>query len=340
VNKLFTTRITELYGVRLPVVASGLMWLSNADYVGAAARAGIMGFMTAASFPGADALRAEIRRCRALAGGYPFGVNIGIGHGEKDRQRIERDVGILGEEGVRFIETYGQNPEPYLPRMRDAGLIVTHKVPAVRFARKAQAVGVDAIIVVGGESGGHPGMDLVGSMVQAAVAARDISLPLVVSGGMGVGAHLVAALALGADGIGVGTRFLVAEEIWAHRSYKERLVQTDETQTMLILQSLKKTRRALANDKARLVRGLEREHGPDIDVLFPHISGKVGRAAYQSGDADSAVLSCGQAVTFADRIEPLAAIVARLEAEARAALGRLDHLRGGVARPSAEGVSA
>lgn len=340
VAPLFATRITELYGIRLPVVASGLMWLSNADYVGAAANAGIMGFITAASFPAADDLRAEIRRCRALAGSHPFGVNIGIGHGEKDRKRIERDIGILGEEGVRFVETFGQNPEPYLKRMRDAGLIVTHKVPAVRFARKAQAVGVDAVIVVGGESGGHPGMDIVGTMVQAAVAARDLRLPLVVSGGMGVGAHIVAALALGADGIGIGTRFLVAEEIWAHRNYKERLLQTDETQTLLILQSLKKTRRALSNEKAHLVRRLEREHGPDIDVLFPHIAGKVGRAAYESGDFESAVLSCGQAVAFADRIEPLAAIVARLEAEARLALGRLDRLRRGTAAMIPEGVTA
>jgi nitronate monooxygenase len=157
---------------------------------------------------------------------------------------------------------------------------------------------------------------------------------------MGVGAHIVAALALGADGIGIGTRFLVAEEIWAHRSYKERLVATDETQTMLILQSLKKTRRALANEKARVVRALEREHGPNIDILFPHIAGKVGRAAYQSGDAESAVLSCGQAVAFADRIEPLAAIVARLEAEARDALARLEHLRAGAQPPAPQRKSA
>jgi NAD(P)H-dependent flavin oxidoreductase YrpB (nitropropane dioxygenase family) len=339
-EKLFTTRITELFGIRLPVVASGLMWLSNADYVAAAANAGIMGFITAASFPAGDDLRAEIRRCRALAGANPFGVNVAIGHGDKDRQRIERVIGMLGEEGVRFVETFGQNPEPYLKQLHAAGLIVMHKVPAVRFARKAESVGVDAVIVVGGESGGHPGQDIVGSMVQAAVAARDIRLPLVVSGGMGVGAHIVAALALGADGIGIGTRFLVAEEIWAHRSYKERLVQTDETQTMLILQSLKKTRRALANEKARVVRALEREHGPDIDILFPHISGKVGRAAYRSGDTDSAVLSCGQAVAFADRIEPLAAIVARLEVEARSAFERLETLRGGAHSPALQGAHA
>ena len=121
VEKFFTTRITELYGIRLPIVASGLMWLSNADYVAAAANAGIMGFITAASFPESDALRVEIRRCRELAGNNPFGVNIAIAHGDKERARIERVVGMLGEEGIRFVETFGQNPEPYLKQMREIG---------------------------------------------------------------------------------------------------------------------------------------------------------------------------------------------------------------------------
>jgi nitronate monooxygenase len=164
-------------------------------------------------------------------------------------------------------------------------------------------------------------------MVQAGVAARDITIPLVVAGGIGTGAHLVAALALGADGVAIGTRFLVAEEIWAHRSYKERLVASDETQTALILSSLRKTQRAFANEQARLVKQLEREHGGDIDILLPHVTGKLARKAYETGSYEQAVLSLGQAVAFADRIEPLAAIVARLEQEARAALERLDRLQ-------------
>jgi nitronate monooxygenase len=180
--------------------------------------------------------------------------------------------------------------------------------------------------VIGAEAGGHPGMDLVGTMVQAAVAARDIRIPLIVAGGIGTGAHLVAALALGADGVAIGTRFLVAEEIWAHRRYKEHLVEADETQTSLILRSLRKTQRTLANEKAKLVEQLEREHGGDIDVLFPHITSKHARKAYETGDYEQAVLSLGQSVAFADRIEPLGAIVARLEDEARAALERLDRL--------------
>ncbi len=324
---LFKTRITELYGIRLPVIASGLMWLANADYVGAAVNAGLMGFMTAASFPDPDALRKEIRRCREITQGKPFGLNIGIRRSEKEHAQISRVVGIAIEEGVRFVETYGHNPEAHLPQLHGAGIKVLHKVPAVRYARKAQAVGVDAVTVVGAEAGGHPGVDLVGTMVQAAVAARDIRIPLVVAGGIGTGAQLVAALALGADGVAIGTRFLVADEIWAHRNYKERLLAADETHSALVLQSLRKTNRVLANAQAKLVRELEGAHGGNIDVLFPQIAGKRARAAYESGDFEQAILSCGQSVAFADKIEPFAAIVDRVEAEARSALARLDRLQ-------------
>ncbi len=326
-ESLFRTRITELFGIRLPVVASGLMWLANADYVGAAVNAGLMGFMTAASLPDPEALRAEIRRCREITQGRPFGVNVGVRAGEKDEERVRRVLDVVIGEGVRFVETYGHNPEAHIPRLHDAGIKVLHKVPSVRFARKAQSVGVDAVTVIGAEAGGHPGTDPIGTMMQAALAARDIGIPLLIAGGIGTGAQLVAALAMGADGVAIGTRFLVAEEIWAHRAYKERLVAADETHTALILQSLKKTQRALANEKAKIVKQLEREHGGDIDVLMPHITGKLGRKAYETGEFEGAVLSLGQSVAFADRVEPLAVIVARLEDEARSALKRLDSLK-------------
>jgi nitronate monooxygenase len=326
-ESLFRTRITELFGIRVPVVASGLMWLANADYVGAAVNAGLMGFMTAASLPDPEALRTEIRRCREITQGKPFGVNVGVRQGEKEHDRITRVLDVVIEEKVRFVETYGHNPEAYIPRLHGAGIKVLHKVPSVRFARKAQSVGVDAVTVIGAEAGGHPGTDPVGTMMQAALAARDIRIPLLVAGGIGTGAQLVAALAMGADGVAIGTRFLVAEEIWAHRAYKERLVAADETHTALILQSLKKTQRALANEKAKIVKQLEREHGGNIDVLMPHITGKLGRKAYETGEFEGAVLSLGQSVAFADRIEPLAAIVARLEEEALAALQRLERLQ-------------
>lgn len=322
----FATRITELFGTRLPIVASGLQWLSTADYVAAAARAGIIGFITAASFAELDDLRAEIRRCRALADGKPFGVNISMLPKLAQGDRVDAVVDLVCEEGVRFVETAGRNPEPYLARLHAAGIKVLHKVPTVRHARSAQAAGVDAITVVGAECGGHPGTELVGTMVQAALAARDLTVPLIAAGGIATGAQLVAALALGADGVAIGTRFLVAEEIRAHPDYKARLVAARETDTTLVMQSLRNTVRALRNETTDTVQQLERAAGGDLAALMPHIAGRIGRLAYESGNTRHGVLSLGQSVAFADRIEPLRDIVGRLEAEAGEALQRLYRL--------------
>ncbi|WP_096704375.1 nitronate monooxygenase [Magnetospirillum sp. 15-1] len=322
---LFSTRITELFGIRLPVLAGGLQWLATPDYVAAAARAGICGFITAASYEELADLRAAIRRCRELAEGKPFGVNVSMLPKLVQGERTQAVFDLIVEEDVRFVETSGRNPAPYLPALEAAGIKVMHKVPAVKYAQKAQAEGVDAVAVVGAECGGHPGMDMVGTMVQANVAAAKLSIPLLVGGGIGTGAHLVAALALGADGVVVGTRFLVADEIWAHADYKRRLIEADETETTLILSSLRNTARVLRNEATATVQALE-SGGAGIEALMPHISGKVGREAYRTGDWTKAALSVGQSVAFADRIEPLAAIVTRFEDEARAALARLKGL--------------
>ncbi|MGA0023443.1 MAG: NAD(P)H-dependent flavin oxidoreductase [Burkholderiales bacterium] len=321
----FKTRITDLYGIRLPVIASGLMWLAEPVYVAAVARAGLIGFMTSASFPDTDALRAGIRRCRELAAGKPFGVNIMIRVSRDGTDRVTPLIDAVIDEGVKYVETAGNNPEHYLKRLKDAGIIVLHKVPGVRYAKKAESLGVDAVTVVGAEAGGHPGIEPVGSMVAAAAAARAIKIPLIVAGGIGTGEQLGAALAMGADGVAMGTRFLVSEEIWAHRLYKERLVKAGETDTTLLLQSMRNTQRALKTGHVAMIQQLEHEHA-DTQALLPHIMGTIGRKAYETGDYEKAMLSCGQGVVFADRIEPVAAIVDRLEAEAHAAMKRLHSL--------------
>lgn len=318
----FKTRITDLYGIRLPVIASGLMWLAEPVYVAAVARAGLIGFMTSASFPDPAALRAGIRKCRELSEGKPFGVNIMIRISRDGTDRVTPLIDAVIDEGVKYVETAGNNPEAYLKRLKDAGIIVLHKVPGVRYAKKAESLGVDAVTVVGAEAGGHPGVEPVGTMVAAAAAARAIRIPLVVAGGLGTGEQLVAALAMGADGIAMGTRFLVSEEIWAHRNYKERLVAAGETDTTLLLQSMRNTQRALKTGHVAMIQQLEREQA-DTQALLPHIMGSIGRKAYETGEYETAMLSCGQGVVFADKIEPLSAIVNRLEAEARAAMDRL-----------------
>ena len=323
----FKTPITDLFGIKLPVIAGGLQWLANADYVAAAANAGIIGFITAASFPDLDDLRGEIRRCREMSGDNPFGVNISMLPKLIEGEKTDQVIAVIIEEGVRFVETSGRNPQPYLPALQGAGIKVMHKVPAVRFARKAQSIGVDAVSVVGAECGGHPGEDLIGTMVQATLAAQEITIPLVVGGGIGTGAQLVAALALGADAVNIGTRFLVAKEIWAHADYKQRLIEAKETDTTLMLQSLRNTLRALRNDTTDEVQKIEALFPGDLEKMMPHISGKVGLRAYKTGNADHGALSVGQAVAFADKIEPLAQIVTRLEAEAIESLAGLDRVR-------------
>ena len=321
--ELFKTRITELLGIRLPVLATGLQWLSNADYVVAAVDAGMMGFLTAASYPDAESLGAEIRRCRERLEGRPFGVNVSMLPKHMDGDRTDTIFSVIVDEGVPFVETSGSNPEPYLPRLRDAGIKVIHKVPAVRFALKAESIGVDAVIVVGSECGGHPGLHMVSTMVQAVTAARALSIPLVIGGGIGTGSQLVAALAMGADGVAIGTRFLVAAEIGAHADYKRRMVEAGETDTALILQSVRNTMRVLRNETAEAVQRLEAEGETSIETLYPLVAGEIGRQAYETGDTSRGALSMGQSVAFADAVEPLAAIVRRLEEEAREAVNRL-----------------
>lgn len=326
-NPPFKTRITDLYGIRLPIVASGLMWLADPVYVAAVARAGLIGFMTAASFPDVQALRAGIRRCRELSAGKPFGVNIMIRVSRDGKDRVNPLIDAVIEEGVQFVETAGNNPEAYIKRLKDAGIKVLHKVPGVlRYVKKAESLGADAVTVIGFEAGGHPGTEPVGTIVAGVAAARAVKIPVIVAGGLGTGEQLVAALALGAEGVAMGTRFLVSEEIWAHRQYKERLVAAGETDTTMLLQSMRNHQRALKTQHVAMIQQLEKTEPVDTAAILPHIMGTVGRKAYETGDVEKAMLSCGQGVVFADKIEPLAAIVDRIENEARAAMSRLSTL--------------
>jgi nitronate monooxygenase len=320
------TALTDLLGIRLPILAGGLHWLSNADYVAAAARAGIMGFITAASFPEIDDLRQEIRKCRDLCQGAPFGVNVSMLPKLVQGEKTQHVFDLICEEGVGVVETSGRNPEAYLPALKAAGVKVIHKVPAVRFAVKAQSIGVDAVSIVGAECGGHPGLDLIGTFVQARMAKDALTIPVVIGGGVGTGEQLVAALAMGAAGVVIGTRFLVAEEIWAHRGFKERLVAASERDTDLILSSLRNTMRVLRNDTSEAVKAIEDAGNGSLETLLPLVSGKVGRQAYVTGDCSQGALSVGQSAIFVDAIEPLAAIVGRLESQARDAIKRVSAL--------------
>lgn len=319
------TALTRAFDLRLPVVAGGLQWLADEPYVTSVTNAGVLGFITAASFQGdMDALRAEIRKTRAAVGDRAFGVNVSMLPKLVPGEQTEGIFRLIADEGVTVIETSGRNPEPYMPLLKDLGLTVIHKVPAVRYAVKAQSVGVDMVAIVGAECGGHPGMDMIGSFVNAAMAGRDLDIPFLIGGGVGHGSQIVAALSMGAAGVVMGTRLLVAEEVTAHQGYKQALVDATERDTALTMSSVRNTIRTLANETTQEVARMEAEN-PNVtfDDLRPLVAGVIGRKAYETGDVSRGMLSAGHALGLTDRIEPMADIIARIEAEAASAFGAL-----------------
>jgi NADH:quinone reductase (non-electrogenic) len=323
----FKTRITELFGIEHPILCGGLMWLSDAQYVAASVNAGGMGFITARTFPDPGAFRAELQKCRALTGGKPFGVNLYLTPREADNAFLTGHVSILLEEGVRVIETSGLPPKDLLPSLREGGAKVMHKTSTVRHAVSAAKLGIDAVAVVGAECGGHPGLQLIGTMVQAPLAAERLDLPLVIGGGIGHGSQIAAALAMGADAVLLGTRMLAADEIHAHASYKARMIDADEASTRLVMQSFRNTYRVLDNADARSVANLEAAGEKDYEQYRPFVAGAQQKSAYESGDWERGVLSMGQSIAFARTTETVAQIYGQLLQEAVAARKRLMALR-------------
>lgn len=325
-DQVFRTRITDFFGIRHPILAGGLMWLADARYVAAVVNAGAMGFVTALAFPDADEFQRQIRLCRELTGGKPFGVNLAISRRPEVNARLTRHVDIAIEERVPFVETSGSSPLPLMERFRAAGMRVIHKVPAVRYAITAERDGADAISVIGAESGGHPGYLMMGTMVQAALASRSVTLPLVIGGGIGTGRQIFGALAMSADGVVMGSRFVVAEEIWAHRDYKKRMVAGDGTDSRVVMQIFRDHHRVLDNDAARAVAKLEAEGITDFEAYRPHVMGTNTRRAYETGDLSQGMVDYGQAMAFADAVKPVEAIIDELIDDAVAARERLASL--------------
>jgi nitronate monooxygenase len=325
---LFRTRITELLGIRHPILAGGLgPRVSDARYVAAVVNAGGMGFIVAAGFPDPAEFRDQLRQCRELAHGQPFGVNLYISRQAGGVERVRRQIDVLIDEGVSCVETAGASPEPVLPLLREAGIKVLHKVPAVRYARSAAKLGVDAVIVVGNDCGGHPGTYGIGSIVQAAHAAQTIDLPLVIAGGIGCGRQLAAVLAMGADAVLMGTRLLVTEELWIHPAAKALVVQGDGTESVVVKKPLRDHHRVYRNASAEAALALDDARVTDFEQYRPHVTGTLTHQAYLSGDMRTGMLDYGPAAVFADAVETAEAIFDRLIDDACLAMGRLDGMR-------------
>ena len=256
---IFQTAISELFGIQHPILCGGLMWLSDARYVAAVVNGGAMGFITPRSFPSLEAFRDELELCKALTDGRPFGVNLYISGQDRRNDQLEEWIDISLDAGVRHFETAGFSPAQWLPKLRDAGSIVVHKCTSIRHALRAERDGVDAVSLVGHECGGHPGKSSLSALSLGGIAAGKLTIPYVIGGGIGSGAQILSALGVGASGVLVGSRMLVSEEIWAHRSYKEHLLTLDEQSTTTVLEGFGRTYRCLNNEAARKVEGGKRQ---------------------------------------------------------------------------------
>jgi len=319
----FRTRITKLFGIRHPLVCGGMMWLAVDKYVAAVVNAGGIGFITPRSFATPDDYRRALRRCRDATGDGPFGVNLYVSARPEANQALATFLDIAIEEKVRFVETAGYSPKAFLPKIKDAGIKVIHKCTSLKHALSAERAGVDAVTILGAEAGGHPGMQLIGAMVQGALFAGKLTVPYVLGGGMGTGRQLVACLALGADGMLLASRMVVASEVWAHDDYKRRLIDMGPEDTRVIMAIFGDNSRVVDNDAARQVAALEAKGITDFEAYRSLVQGANQRRAYETGDWTIGTMSIGQSCAFADRIEPAAAIFDRIISEAVAARDRV-----------------
>lgn len=314
------TRMTELFGIEYPIQCGTMQWLSRSELVAAVARAGGLACLAAASFPTPEALATEIRKTRDLTD-KPFGVNVSL-FPTLRRSMIEEFINTAAGLGVKILETAGRNPEPYLPLIRKSGFLHLHKCARLRDAIKAAGLGVDAVAVVSTESGGHPGPAGITTMVLAPSAAQAVSIPLIVGGGICDGRTLAAALALGADGVVMGTRFICTRECGAHPEIKRRLLDAEADETMMLLGSLGPPGRFLSNRRAQEVAQMERE-GKSLEEMVPFIRGEISLAAWMDGTTDTGLLACGQAVGRIRDLPGVSELMARIIAEAREAAIRL-----------------
>lgn len=311
---MLRTRFSEEFGVEYPITQGGMQWVGRAGLVAAVAEAGCLGFLTALTQPTPEDLSAEIGRVRELTD-KPFGVNLTILPAIKPPPYAEYRRAII-ESGVKIVETAGYNPRDHLPEFHAAGVKVLHKATTVRHALSAQKAGVDAISIDGFECAGHPGEDDVPGLVLIPVAVAALDVPVIASGGFADGRGLLAALALGADGINMGSRFLCTVESPIHDDVKRAIVAHDENATDLIFRRLGNTSRVARNEISREVIEIEAAGGT-FDDIRDLVAGARGRQVYETGDLDAGVWSVGLAQALIEDIPTVAELIERMLAEFR-----------------------
>jgi NAD(P)H-dependent flavin oxidoreductase YrpB (nitropropane dioxygenase family) len=309
------TRITQLLGIQHPIIQGGMHYVGFAELAAAVSNAGGLGIITGLTQRTPEKLGIEIARCRDMTD-RPFAVNLTFLPALTPPD-YPKFVETIIRSGVKIVETAGNNPQKYLPALKDAGIKIIHKCTSVRHALKAESIGCDAVSVDGFECGGHPGEDDVPNMILLPRAAEALKIPFVASGGMADARSLVAALALGADGMNMGTRFIATQEAPVHAHVKEAIVAASELDTRLIMRPLRNTERVLANTAVDRLLLKERELGPAIS--FADIAAEVGGVYPRimlEGEMDAGAWSCGMVVGLIHDIPTCKQLIDRIMADA------------------------
>ncbi len=312
------TRFTEAFGVQHPIAQGGMQWVGRAELVAAVANAGALGFVTALTQPTADDLLKEIERCRGMTD-RPFGVNLTILPSINPPPYAEYRQAII-EGGVKIVETAGYKPQEHIDEFKKNGVKIIHKCTAVRHALSAERMGVNAISIDGFECAGHPGEDDIPGLVLIPAAANLVGLPLLASGGFGDGRGLVAALALGADGINMGTRFCATREAPIHENFKRALVEGDERATNLIFRTYRNTARVAKNAISDMVIAIEAEGKPFGEVA-QLVKGAKGREGLESGNTEYGIWTAGMVQGIINDIPSVRELIERIVGEAVEIIG-------------------
>jgi nitronate monooxygenase len=315
------TRITELFGIRHPIIQGGMHYVGFAELAAAVSNAGGLGIVTGLTQKTPELLAREIARCREMTDA-PFGVNLTFLPTFAKPPYPEYIWAII-EGGVKIVETAGRNPEPYLPMLKAAGIKVIHKCTSVRHSLKAEAIGCDAVSVDGFECGGHPGEDDVPNFILLPRAADELTIPFVASGGMADGRSLVAALALGADGINMGTRFIATREAPVHENVKRAIVEASELDTRLIMRPLRNTERVLMNEGVARILEIERSKGPALRIedIHEQVAG-IYPKVMTDGEMQAGAWSCGMVAGLIRDVPSCHELIERIMREADEIIGR------------------
>jgi NADH:quinone reductase (non-electrogenic) len=315
------TRITELFGIQHPIIQGGMHYVGFAEMAAAVSNAGGLGLITGLTQRTPELLAKEIARCREMTD-KPFGVNLTF-LPSVNTPDYPGYVKAIIDGGVKAVETAGNNPQKWLPALKEAGVKVIHKCTSVRHALKAEAIGCDAVSVDGFECGGHPGEDDVPNFILLPRAAEELKIPFVASGGMADGRSLVAALALGADGMNMGTRFIATKEAPVHQNVKDAIVAASELDTRLVMRPLRNTERVLKN--AAVERLLEKERTLGAALTFDDIAAEVAGVyprIMKEGEMDLGAWSCGMVAGLIRDVPTVKELIDRIMAEAHSTIAQ------------------